>query len=44
MAAGEYTNEQMAWKVGIHLTFVFTGVMFAVTDRLGSNKKHGAGG
>lgn len=44
MAAGAYTNEQMAWKVGIHLTFVVTGVMFAVTDRLGGSKKHGAGG
>jgi uncharacterized protein (TIGR00645 family) len=44
MAAGAYTNEQMAWKVGIHLTFVITGVMFAITDRLGGSKKHGAGG
>jgi uncharacterized protein (TIGR00645 family) len=39
-----HTNEQMAWKVGIHLTFVVTGVMFAVMDRLGGPKKHGAGG
>jgi uncharacterized protein (TIGR00645 family) len=37
-------NEQLAWKVGIHLTFVVTGVMFAVIDRLGGSKKHGAGG
>ena len=44
MAEGTFTNEQMAWKVGIHLTFVVTGVMFAVTDRLGGSKKHGAGG
>lgn len=44
MAAHEYTTEQMAWKVGIHVTFVFTGVMFALTDRLGGAKKHGAGG
>jgi uncharacterized protein (TIGR00645 family) len=28
------TNEQLAWKVGIHLTFVFSGVMFALTDRI----------
>lgn len=39
-----HTNEQMAWKMGIHLTFVVTGVMFAVMDRLGGPKKHGAGG
>jgi len=44
MAAGAYNNEQLAWKVGIHLTFVVTGVMFAVMDRLGGAKKHGAGG
>lgn len=37
-------NEQLAWKVGIHVTFVFSGVMFAVMDWLGGPKKHGAGG
>jgi uncharacterized protein (TIGR00645 family) len=36
------TNEQLAWKVAIHLTFVFSGVMFAVMDRLG-NTAHGKG-
>lgn len=30
----KYTTEQMAWKVGIHLTFVVSGVLFAVTDRI----------
>lgn len=30
----ELTNEQLGWKVGIHLTFVVSGVLFAVTDRL----------
>lgn len=30
----ELTNEQLGWKVGIHLTFVFSGVMFALMDRL----------
>jgi uncharacterized protein (TIGR00645 family) len=24
----------LSWKVGIHMTFVFSGVLFAVTDRL----------
>ncbi|HRP97566.1 MAG TPA: TIGR00645 family protein [Rhodocyclaceae bacterium] len=28
----QYTNEQLAWKVAIHLTFVLSGVLFAVTD------------
>lgn len=34
------TNEQMAWKVGIHLTFVVSGLLFAIMDRLG---KHDSG-
>jgi len=36
-----FTNEQMAWKVGIHLTFVFSGVMFALMDRLAAGGKEG---
>ncbi len=35
----DLTNDQLAWKVGIHLTFVFSGVMFAVMDWLGDKKK-----
>lgn len=37
----ELTREQMAWKVGIHLTFVISGVLFASMDRIaeGGNKK-----
>ncbi|MFA9460575.1 TIGR00645 family protein [Thiohalorhabdus methylotrophus] len=31
---GSLTNEQLAWKVAIHLTFVVSGVLFAVMDRL----------
>lgn len=27
-------NQQLAWLVGIHLTLVFSGVMFAVMDRI----------
>lgn len=30
----DLTNEQLGWKVGIHLTFVFSGVMFVVMDYL----------
>jgi len=32
------TTEQLAWKVGIHLTFVVSGVMFALTDRIAESK------
>lgn len=34
-----FTNEQLAWKVGIHLTFVLSGLLFAVGDWM-SHKKH----
>jgi uncharacterized protein (TIGR00645 family) len=37
----DYTNEQLAWKVGIHLTFVVSGVLFAVTDRITEGKGGG---
>jgi len=35
-----YPTEQLAWKVGIHVTLVFSGVMFALMDRIarGTNK------
>lgn len=33
------TNEQLAWKVGIHMTFVLSGVLFAVMDRVAAGKK-----
>jgi uncharacterized protein (TIGR00645 family) len=38
------TNEQLAWKVGIHMTFVVSGVLFAVMDRISANKASGHGG
>jgi uncharacterized protein (TIGR00645 family) len=31
---GTFTREQLAWKVGIHVTFVVSGVLFALTDRV----------
>lgn len=34
-----YTNEQLAWKVGLHMAFVVSGVLFAIMDRL-SSKNH----
>lgn len=39
MHVTSYTNEQLAWKVGLHMTFVVSGVLFAVMDRLGG-KSH----
>lgn len=32
--ASENGNYQLAWLVGMHLTLVFSGVMFAVMDRI----------
>lgn len=32
------TNEQLAWKVGIHMTFVISGVLFALMDRISTGK------
>ena len=34
-----YTNEQLAWKVGIHCTFLLSGLVFSIMDRLGVAKK-----
>jgi len=39
MHVASMTNEQLAWKVGIHMTFVISGVLFAVMDRIASGKK-----
>ena len=36
-----YTNDQLAWKVGLHLTFVVSGVLFALMDWLTSKKGGG---
>jgi uncharacterized protein (TIGR00645 family) len=37
------TNEQLAWKVGIHMTFVISGVLFALMDRITADKSSGHG-
>lgn len=34
-----FTNDQLGWKVGFHLTFVVSGVLFAMMDKL-TNKGH----
>lgn len=33
-----YTNEQLAWKAAIHLIFVISGVLFALTDRIAEGR------
>lgn len=39
LASTQYTSEQIGWKIGIHLTFVLSGVLFAVTDRIAEGGK-----
>jgi len=34
----EFTWYQLSWKVGIHVTFVVSGVLFAITDRITDSK------
>ncbi|MBK6866574.1 MAG: TIGR00645 family protein [Burkholderiales bacterium] len=36
-----YSDKQLAWKVGLHLTFVLSGVLFAFMDRLTAGKPDG---
>jgi uncharacterized protein (TIGR00645 family) len=33
-----YSNTHLAWKAGIHLLFVVSGVLFAITDRITEGK------
>lgn len=33
------SNQELAWKVGIHLTFVSSGVIFALTDYIAGRGK-----
>ena len=36
-----YSDKQIAWKIGLHLTFVLSGALFAVMDRLTAGKSGG---
>jgi len=38
---GAYSNEQLAWKIGLHMTFVVSGVLFALMDKLSAEKGGG---
>jgi uncharacterized protein (TIGR00645 family) len=37
----QFTWQQLSWKVGIHVTFVVSGVLFAITDRITESKGGG---
>jgi uncharacterized protein (TIGR00645 family) len=39
LVSTQYTNEQLTWKIAIHLTFVISGVLFAVTDLIVEYRK-----
>jgi uncharacterized protein (TIGR00645 family) len=39
VSLGDISNEHLAWKVGIHLTFVLSGIGFALMDRIGTGAK-----
>ena len=36
--ADNMSNTQLAWRVGIHIAFVTSGVLFAFTDRIAEGK------
>jgi len=40
MNVDEYTDKHLAWLIGLHITFVFSGVMYALMDKLG-HQSHG---
>lgn len=35
MNVDQYSDKHLAWLIGLHITFVFSGVMYALMDRLG---------
>ncbi|MDH5219505.1 MAG: TIGR00645 family protein [Gammaproteobacteria bacterium] len=39
MLLKDYTNEQLAWLVGIHLTFVVSGLLFAYMEKVSASTK-----
>ena len=39
MLVDKYTNEELAWLVGIHLTFVASGLLFSYMDKVAAQAK-----
>ena len=44
MYVGKLSDTELAWKVGLHLTFVISGVLFALMDKLAGGKHGPASG
>ena len=40
IASNEMSHQELGWKVGIHLTFVISGVLFALTDAIADRQKN----
>lgn len=40
IAIDQHTNAQLGWKLGIHFTFVVSGVLFAATDKISEGKSN----
>lgn len=40
MSIGRLSDRELAWGVGIHMTFVFSGVLLALMDRLVGHRHH----
>jgi uncharacterized membrane protein YqhA len=41
MDVDRLTNEELAWQVGIHMTYVISGVLFGVMDRISAGTATG---
>jgi len=40
MAVDTYSDRHMAWMLGLHLTFVVSGVLYALMDKLSHHDSH----
>ena len=40
MAANESVSDGLKWRIGIHVTFVISGVLFALMDWIAEKNKH----
>jgi len=39
MTAEKHTSEELGWLVGIHLTFIISGLLFAIMDKISAQAK-----
>ncbi len=39
MLLDKYTDRELAWLIGIHLTFILSGLLFAVMDRISASSQ-----